>query len=314
MVEAIVIRPASDVSSTVSDINEDFIRRMLELMDLPPCQTIKEGIKTVRRTMQAGIFTEEQLDGFVEQAFDQVHGPNLDYSVDDELQNKAINMRIKSLQRELAALNHERFNSEVVEGGKKLEKSSNAQLAQFVFKSEARKFQSFEQAAVNVLQAANVCHRGHRVTQEESKVVHRVEAVAVASVGDLESESVEDDIIIDAPDVDQPDIYEASEERKVEEQPDPEPPQLQIAVPEPEVIYVDAACSPINFEQVELQNAAVQVNGPISDIYSENSYNETDLEESKASDVNWSTLEEINRNGVTKRKESFSRFKRQQKA
>ena len=58
MVEAIVIRPESDVSSRVSDINEEFIRRMLELMDLPPCQTIKGGIKIVRRTMQAGIFTD----------------------------------------------------------------------------------------------------------------------------------------------------------------------------------------------------------------------------------------------------------------
>ena len=52
---------ASDKSSEVSDINAEFIERMLDLMDLPPCHTIKGGIKSVQMTIEAGIFTHEEL-------------------------------------------------------------------------------------------------------------------------------------------------------------------------------------------------------------------------------------------------------------
>ena len=80
---------------------------------------------------------------------------------------------------------------------------------------------------------------------------------------------------------------------------------LQIVVPAP-VVYVDKASSPINFEGVAVRDAAVQVGGASADdIYSHNSYDENDIVETPASQVNWSTIEEINRNGISKRKESF---------
>ena len=46
-------------SSVVSDINFPFIMRMLQLMELPPCSSIEEGIETVQRAVHEGVYTKE---------------------------------------------------------------------------------------------------------------------------------------------------------------------------------------------------------------------------------------------------------------
>ena len=54
--EALERKMSSDSgSSVVSDINFPFIMRMLQLMELPPCSSIDEGIETVQRAVHEGV-------------------------------------------------------------------------------------------------------------------------------------------------------------------------------------------------------------------------------------------------------------------
>ena len=78
------------------------------------------------------------------------------------------------------------------------------------------------------------------------------------------------------------------------------------------VEYVDAATSPIKFDGHDsFAGAAAQaLDGGQDDTYSQNSYDEADLDESAACPVNWSTVEEKNSKGVSRHKGSTSRFKR----
>ena len=111
---------------------------MLELMDLSPCRTVKEGTKKVQETMQAGIFTNEELQAFVELAFHEVHGPGLNNNNLSHLQ-ECSEARIESLRKELALEERHRSMSQILKTDNRLNVRDDRAPARFVFKSEAKK-------------------------------------------------------------------------------------------------------------------------------------------------------------------------------
>lgn len=89
-------------------------------------------------TIEAGIFTVEELQAFVEQAFYEVHGPALSNEENAHLREDSA-QRIESLQNELANLKPNRHKSELCEDEKRLiEGDDDRGPAQYICKSEVR--------------------------------------------------------------------------------------------------------------------------------------------------------------------------------